>query len=196
MTEEKKSATEDSKDGSASGGEEKKDTEHDELKKKAEEYLAGWQRAKADYSNYKKQVAKEKEELAQFATIAMVLDFLPLHANFKRAFSHVPEAELKKDWVIGIQAIKKQLDDMLNNMNIKEIEAGTFDPTKHEAIERRESADHKPGEIIEIAEPGYQMLDKVIQPAKVIVATEDKSDNHPKPVEGSEEKKITKGGEK
>ncbi|MFC1662716.1 nucleotide exchange factor GrpE [Patescibacteria group bacterium] len=150
------------------------DNEFTALKKKADEYLAGWQRAKADYLNYKKQVEKEKEELAKFATVAMILDFLPLHTNFKRAAEHIPENEKEKDWVKGIIAIKKQLDDMLSNLNIKEVETKHFNPWFHEAVEHRPSDKHKPNDIIGVVEPGYQMQENIIQAAKVIVAAESK----------------------
>lgn len=153
------------------------------LKKKADEYLNGWKRAKADYLNYKKEVEQQREELAQFATIAMILDFLPLHANFKRALAHIPEAEREKDWVKGFMAIYKQLADMLGNLNIKEVETNHFDPAKHQAVETKEIEGKKEGDIIAVIEAGYQMHDKVIQPAKVVVASaKNNSDNHPDPV--------------
>lgn len=146
------------------------------LQKKADEYLDGWKRAKADYLNYKKEVESQREELAQFATIAMVLDFLPLHSNFKRAVAHIPVAEKNKDWVKGFIAIYKQLNDMLIAMNIQEVPTERFDPSLHEAVESKESASAREGDILDVVETGYMMHNKVIQPAKVVVAKEKKEE--------------------
>lgn len=140
------------------------------LQKKADEYLDGWKRAKADYLNYKKEVERQREELAQFATIAMVLDFLPLHSNFKRAISHIPESAKNEDWVKGFMAIYKQLNDMLFNLNITEVPTDHFDPAKHEAVDTQVVEGKHEGDIIDVVEAGYLMHDKVIQPAKVVVA--------------------------
>lgn len=162
-------------------------TEYEALKKKADEYLEGWKRAKADYLNFKKEVEQQREELAQFATIAMVLDFLPLHTNFKRAVAHIPEDQRGQDWVKGFMAIYKQLNDMLSNMNIKEVPTEHFNPEHHEAVEYKKVDGKTEGEIVDVVEEGYIMHDKIIQPAKVVVASGNNNPERPTDEQGVEE---------
>ncbi|MFH0952083.1 MAG: nucleotide exchange factor GrpE [Patescibacteria group bacterium] len=183
------------------------------LRKQSEDYLNGWKRAKADYINLKKDTEKRSQGFIQMITASMVLELLPLNSHFMRAMLQVPVEHIESDWVKGIRAIAKELSEMLDKFNIKimETKGKQFDPKYHEAVERRQAEECKPGEIIEEIEPGYLMKDedKVIQPAKVIVASneseEDRSDNrsehneiskHPDndPVEGSHKEtiKVTK----
>ena len=82
-------------------------TELEELKKKTEDYLSGWKRAKADYLNFKKDTEKQHLELLHFANVALIIQFLPIFDHFKLALSHIPEEEKGAEWVKGFFHIQK-----------------------------------------------------------------------------------------
>lgn len=138
----------------------------------ADEHLAGWQRAKADYLNLKKQTEKEKEELVQFAQAGAVLQFLPIYDNLKRAEQHIPEAERGQDWVKGIIHIQKQFEDSLKTMGITPIKTvgETFDPNRHHAVHKVKKDGLLTDTIIEETKSGFMIGDRVLEPAQVIVA--------------------------
>lgn len=142
------------------------------LKKQAAEYLAGWQRAKADYLNLKKQTEKEKEEVVKFAHAAFVLELLPIYDNLKRALAHVPPEERDKEWVKGVGHILQQFRQLFQTFGIEEIKTlgTTFDPNLHHAFakEKRQGVAH--GMILEEVKTGFTMNGRVITPAQVRVA--------------------------
>jgi len=142
------------------------------LKIKAEENLEGWKRAKADYSNFKKDSEKRQQEVIEFANAALVAQIIPIFNHFKLACQHVPKEDSKKDWVIGFLHIKKQFEDFLSNLGIDEIKTvgQKFNPEFHEAVEYEENEDFDTDIIFEELQPGYTLHGKVINPAKVKVA--------------------------
>lgn len=149
-----------------------------DLVQKAEEYLRGWRRAKADYENLKKEVDRERKEMGIFARAMAAMDFIPIYDNFKKAAAHEPmlseseESKLFKQWMEGIQHIKSQFKDVLKQVGIEEIPTvGTpFDPRVHEAVEEREGVGVPTGQVIAELSGGYKMGDRVLQAAKVIIA--------------------------
>lgn len=145
---------------------------------KAEEYLHGWRRAKADYENLKKEVDRERREMGTFARAMAAMDFIPIYDNFKKAAAHEPtlsegeENKPFKQWMEGIQHIKTQFKDVLKQVGIEEVPTvgAPFDPRVHEAVEEREGAGVPPGQVIAELSGGYKMGDRVLQAAKVIIA--------------------------
>ncbi|USN53816.1 MAG: nucleotide exchange factor GrpE [Candidatus Nomurabacteria bacterium] len=143
------------------------------LQKKAEEYLAGWQRAKADYQNLKRQNEKEREELMSMTTGALILDLLPVKTNFDLAWQHLPEDLKDHAWVKGMEHVQKQFTEFLQTLGISSYQPSheAFDPSSMEAIEHTADAEVPEGQVIRTTEPGYRMRDKVIRPAKVVVSS-------------------------
>ncbi|MFA7662372.1 MAG: nucleotide exchange factor GrpE [Patescibacteria group bacterium] len=143
-----------------------------EIERQAEEYLAGWKRAKADYANLKKQTEENQFEIIKFANKNLILEILPIHNNFKYALSYIPADQLESDWVVGLKHIKNQLDEFLRKMGVEEIktEGEKFDPNLHEAItqEKRDNLDEDT--IIKELEAGYILSGQTVRPAKVIVS--------------------------
>lgn len=145
---------------------------------KAEEYLHGWRRAKADYENLKKEVDRERKEMGVFARVMAAMDFIPIYDNFKKAAAHEPELSENEEskrfqqWMDGIQLIKSQFKEVLKQMGIEEISSvgASFDPRVHEAVEEREMSGAPPGQIIAEVSGGYKMGERVLQAAKVIIA--------------------------
>jgi len=137
---------------------------------KAEANLAGWQRAQADFINYKRRTEQEKDEISQFARATLMLDLLPALDDLERAFAAVPPRLIKASWVDGIRLIWNKLRTTLEAQGLSEIQAvgEPFDPHLHEAVRQDRG---KEGVVIEEVQKGYKFRDKIIRPSKVIVGS-------------------------
>ncbi len=147
-------------------------TDVEKLQKLADEHLAGWQRAKADYLNLKRQSEKEKEELAKFANAALIIELLPIYDNMKRALSHVPDGDDGKDWVKGIFHTIKQFKQLFESLGIEEIKTvgKPFDHELHHAIGKEKRDGVRSGTVIEEMKTGFTMHGKLVEAAQVRVA--------------------------
>ena len=153
--------------------------EIEELKKQLEEcqkqkadYLAGWQRERADFLNYKKEEVERMEVIIKFANEEMILRMLPILDNVDVAEKKIPD-DLKKDEnVKGVLQVKVQIMDFLKSQGIEEIKTVglKFDPNFQEAVEDIEVKDKESGIVIEEVQKGYLMYGRVIRPAKVKIA--------------------------
>jgi molecular chaperone GrpE len=142
------------------------------LRTQAEEYLAGWQRAKADYINFKRESEQRAAETIQFANAALIVNLLPLYANIKRAVAHVPPDQADLEWVKGFGHILSQFQTFLKSVGIEEVktEGEQFNPEFHEAVAQEKREGVVAGTILAEAQPGFMLQGKVLQPAKVTVA--------------------------
>lgn len=144
----------------------------EESKKKQEEYLAGWQRARADFLNYKKEELERIEEILKYSGVEIILKILPVLDSFDLAEAKLSD-ELKKDeQVKGMLQIKIQIKDFLKGQGVEEVKAvgEKFDPNFHEAVEMVEKKDSEPGTIVEETQKGYLLERRLIRPSKVKVA--------------------------
>jgi len=139
-----------------------------EEKAKAEANLAGWQRAQADFINYKRRSEQEKEEIGKFANSILMLNLLPILDDLERAFASVPPHLTKLSWVDGISLIERKLWATLEAQGLSQIKAlgEPFDPNLHEAAMHGKG---KEGLVIEELQKGYKLHDRVIRPAMVVV---------------------------
>jgi len=139
-----------------------------EEKEKAEGYLANWQRAQADFINYKRRGEQEKEEISKFANSLLMLNLLPILDDLERAFTSIPPKMAKLTWVDGIRLIERKLQASLEAQGLSPIKAlgEPFDPKLHEAAMH---AKGKEGIVIEELQKGYKLHDRVIRPAMVVV---------------------------
>jgi len=139
-----------------------------EEKAKAEANLAGWQRAQADYVNYKKRSKKEREEISQFANSVLILNILPILDDWERALASVPEDQADLSWVEGIRLIEHKLRGALEAQGLSPIEAvgQPFDPNLHEAAMQGKGEE---GIVVSELQKGYKFRDRVIRPARVVV---------------------------
>ncbi|MBM3257201.1 MAG: nucleotide exchange factor GrpE [Candidatus Liptonbacteria bacterium] len=145
------------------------ESELDKCKKEKEEYLAGWQRAKADFINYKKEEAKRFEDIAKYASATLLEELITVLDNFDLAIQ-----ALKKAGGVdkGIYMIRAHLEDILRKRGLTRIELtppAQFDASTMEAIEETSSAE-SPGTVLEEIAPGYRLHDKVIRPARVRIS--------------------------
>lgn len=147
---------------------------------KAEEYLVDLKRAQADFENYKKRQQESQKELGGYLIEKLVLDIIPVLDNFRAATMHVPDEQKESPWVVGIQYIEKQLEDVIkaNGVEVIEVKEGdVFDPTIHEAVSFESTEENKGNEsiegeaqkIVKVLQKGFRLGGKVVRPVKVIV---------------------------
>ncbi len=126
-------------------------------------------RISADFDNYKKRMDREQIQWMQTAQTMVVKDLLTVVDNFERALSQ--KTDDTASLYIGIEMIYKSILQLLNKYGVKEFSEYTiFDPELHEALMHADSADHTPGQIVQVLEKGFMIKDKVLRPAKVTVA--------------------------
>jgi len=143
-----------------------------EEKKKAEEYLANWQRAQADFINYKRRSEQERQEFNTYANANLILSLLPVVDDMERALDAVPPKYQKHDWVEGVRLVAHKFKTILEGQGVKEIKAvgEAFDPKFHEALRQDKGEE---GIVIEEFQKGYMMHDKLLRPARVVVGNGD-----------------------
>ena len=147
----------------------------EEEKKKAEGYLANWQRAAADFQNYKRRTEQERQEVALLANAALIINILPVLDDLERALRNVDAHLAGLTWVDGIRLIHRKLQAILEVSGVKEIktEGQDFDPRYHEATM---FGDGEEGKVVAEVQRGYMLGDRVLRPAMVIVGRGNKEE--------------------
>jgi len=147
--------------------------ELEQAQAQAAEYLSGWQRARAEFANYKKRVEAEREELRRTSTQVLLLKLLPVVDDFERALQTVPKESAGEGWVDGMKMILRKLQALLESEDVTPIEAAgqPFDPLWHEAILQEETDEHPDGYVIEEMQRGYRLGNRVLRPSMVKVAS-------------------------
>jgi molecular chaperone GrpE len=145
----------------------------EEERNRAEGYLRSWQRAAADFQNYKRRVEEERQRNTLFANLALVLNMLPIYDDLCRALENVDASIAGSAWVEGVRQIARKFQGALEASGVKEIPAEPgmdFDPNLHEAVAQDEG---EPGKIVRVLQKGYTMGERVIRPAMVTVGQHD-----------------------
>jgi molecular chaperone GrpE len=147
--------------------------ELEQAQAQAAEYLSGWQRARAEFANYKKRQEAEREELRRTSTQALLLKLLPVVDDFERALQTVPKESAGEGWLDGTKMILRKLQALLESEDVTPIEAAgqPFDPLWHEAILQEETDEHPDGYVIEEMQRGYRLGNRVLRPSMVKVAS-------------------------
>lgn len=146
------------------------------VKAKSAEYLEGWQRARAEFANYKRRVEKEQSETYQNATARVIGRFLDVNDDFDRAMQEKPadpnDCEALARWAAGVGLIQRKLQNILDAEGVERVPAEglAFDPKQHEAVTQEESDAHTHGQIIGVVRQGFRIGDRIIRPAMVRVA--------------------------
>ena len=140
--------------------------------KERAEYLAGWQRAKADLINYKKEQEQKSSDLFKFANEGLILEILLVLDSFEGALKHVSGKEKE-----NILQLYNQLKNILKNQGLEEIKAvgEKFDPEFHQSIgeihpERSRGKNLGKEVVVEEIQRGYKLNGKVIRPSKVKIS--------------------------
>lgn len=137
--------------------------------KQRDEYLAGWQRAKADFINYRKEEMKHLEEVAQYGSQSMILDLISVLDNFDLGLRALEKSGAVEK---GVYLIRTQIEDILKKRGLAKIdikEGDVFDPSIAEALSEV-PAEKPPGTVVEVIEPGYRLHERVLRPARVIIS--------------------------
>jgi molecular chaperone GrpE len=148
-------------------------TERDDLAAKLEEYLGALQRERAEFTNFRRRTAEERERDLGLAGEDLIRKVLALADDFDRAIETRPADLADHAWVEGIAAIDRKLRVLLESEGVSQVEAapGTpFDPRQHEAIASVPGSGRADGEIVDEVRRGYRLRDRVIRPALVAVA--------------------------
>jgi molecular chaperone GrpE len=142
---------------------------------KAEEHLNDLKRLAAEFENYKKRTAREQASLSARATEHLLKELLPIVDDLERALEAAEEHEEAK-LEEGVRLVHRQLASALQREGLAEIETnGKFDPHVHEALLSQPS-DADEGSVIEVLQKGYRLGDRVLRPARVVVAAPKEAD--------------------
>lgn len=139
-------------------------------KKERQEYLDGWQRARADFANARKEEEKRRGEFATFAKEGILHEILPVVDSFNMAMQGDAWGKVDDTWRRGVEYIHQQLVAILENNGLSEIEVlgKTFDPNEHSSVESVPvDSGEKDDTVIEVVQKGYRLNGKIVRPAKV-----------------------------
>lgn len=127
-------------------------------------------RERAELENFKKRMQREKGEALRFACEPLIRELLPVIDNLERALAHGDGNG--KSVLEGVQLVLKSLLGILERHGVKRIEAvgEPFDPTRHEAMARVESAETEPNRVLEQHHTGYLLHERLLRPALVTVS--------------------------
>jgi molecular chaperone GrpE len=180
MTEEKKgqgevSAEHESKEKKKHGGKEsiaELEAALNKAKEEAQRNYDRFLRSAADLENYKKRVAKEKTDLIRYGNEELLKALLPVIDNLERALGHA-HAESNQEGIRGgVEMILQQFLQILQRFGVTPIaaEGERFDPARHEAVMEQATDAYPSGHVISELERGYLLNDRLVRPAKVVVA--------------------------
>lgn len=147
----------------------------DDLRARAAKADENWDRLvrqSADFENYKKRAARERQEAIKYANEALLQKLIPVVDNFDMALSAASEKATPEALRTGILMIHSQLKTALGEAGLEEIDAQgkTFDPNLHEAVSQQETASEPEGKVVQQTRKGYKLRDRLIRPATVVVA--------------------------
>ncbi len=145
---------------------------YDAVQVQAQEYLEGWQRARAEFANYKKRVERELKDSHSSAAGSVLKDVLPVIDDLERAMNNIPEDLQGNAWIGGVNMIQRKLYKILENYQVTVLDptGEPFDPNLHEAIGMEDSDDVDSGHVTATMQKGYVQGERVLRPALVRVA--------------------------
>ncbi len=156
-----------------------KEKEIGELKKKLEEkekeikeHHDRLLRLAADFENYKKRAARDKEDWTKFANEDMIRAILPFIDNLERAVNHAQKVADTGVLIEGVRLTLQQILQSLNRFGLSSFQSvgKPFDPTVHEAMLVVETDQHEPNQVVEEFQKGYLLNDRLLRPATVSVS--------------------------
>lgn len=147
--------------------------ELDSARKEADEFKTALQRERAEFINFKRRTAEEREAMLGLAAESLLAKMVAIADDFDLAVDARPAAIAADPWVEGIGAIDRKLRSVLESEGVKPIDAAPgspFDPRLHEAIANVPGSGHPEGAIVAEVRRGYRLRDRVLRPALVAVA--------------------------
>lgn len=163
-------ATETPEEDNAPEAEKTEEKSEEKTDEKADDGNEKYVRLMAEFQNYKKRVAKEKNDIREYATEKLVMELLPVLDNFERALAASAEDD-PAGYAKGMELIFTQMVTELQKSGLAEVEAEgqDFDPTKHNAVMTEENEELESGKVSKVLQKGYALNDKVIRPSMVAV---------------------------
>lgn len=141
---------------------------------KADEHWDRYLRQTADFENFKKRAARERQDAAKAATESLLQKLLPVLDNFEMALAAANQAQATSIDALktGVNMIHGQLKSTIADTGLEEIDATgkPFDPNLHEAVSQTESADVPEGHVLQQLRKGYRFRERLLRPATVVVA--------------------------
>lgn len=148
-----------------------------ELKAQAAKGKEHWEqllRTTADFDNFKKRAARERQEATKYANEGLLQKLIPILDNFDAALAATATAKegSAQSLQTGVNMILTQFRSALTEAGLEEIDAAgrPFDPNFHEAVSQQESADVPEGQVLQQLRKGYKLRDRLLRPATVVVA--------------------------
>ena len=139
------------------------------LEAERDEAIDRWKRAAADLDNFRKRAARERDEYVTFANERLVKELLPILDDLERALAAVGEHE-EATVEEGVRLVHRSLASLLQRNGVEEISTeGQFDPHVHEALLSQPS-EAEEGAVIDVVQKGYTLGDRVVRPARVVIA--------------------------
>ena len=158
-----------------------------ELEQERDDYLDALQRLKAEFDNFRKRTAREHEAMSARANEALLRELLPILDDLERALGAAEEHSARSDsgqspeartrtpgeakLEEGVRLVQRALADTARKHGLEEIETnGAFDPHVHEALLAQPAEDAESGAVLQVLQKGYRLGDRVLRPARVVVA--------------------------
>jgi molecular chaperone GrpE len=144
----------------------------EEKEKEIKEHHDRLLRLAADFENYKKRAARDKEDWTKFANEDLIRAILPFIDNLERAISHAQKVADTGVLIEGVRLTIQQILQTLNRFGISSFQSvgKPFDPTMHEAMLVVETDQHEPNQVVEEFQKGYLLHDRLLRPATVSVS--------------------------
>jgi molecular chaperone GrpE len=150
----------------------------------SDDYLSALQRERAEFLNFKRRTAEERERDLGLAGDDLIRKVLAVADDFDRAIDARPEELADNAWAEGIAAIDRKLRALLESEGVSQIDAEPgrrFDPREHDAIANVPGTGRPEGEIVDEVRRGYRLRDRVLRPALVAVAAPSETDQSTHP---------------
>jgi molecular chaperone GrpE len=175
QTEEKEVLKEEAETEASEAPKEEESSAQDELQKKYDELNNQYVRLAADFDNFRKRQAQERENLINYGAENAMKKLIEVLDNFDRAKVSIAKTEDINQVKDSFEVLYKQIFDNLSKLGLEVIEAQgkEFDPNFHEAIMQTPTSEHPENSVIAELQKGYKLGDKVLRPALVNVATEE-----------------------
>lgn len=136
------------------------------------EYLSGWQRARADFANLRKDEGETLARAKESATLLVLRDILPVVDIFELAMANKEAWEkVDKNWRVGVEHIYRELEQALSRHDLVPFGriGEQFDPKEHHALKEEEVSEEKDHTVIEVLKKGWRLGERIVRPAEVVV---------------------------
>ena len=147
--------------------------ERDSAQAQAADYLLALQRERAEFQNFKRRTAEERDRESGLANDLLLFKVLVLADDFDRAIESRPAGAEAASWVEGVEAIDRKLRQLLESEGLRPIEVTPgmpFDPREHEALVNVPGTGFPEGSIVSELQRGYRIRDRILRPARVAIA--------------------------